>query len=143
MRRRYGPREKGETPAVCRSRDGSGVFGDQSNDGPQVSTFNHAAIATRLTSDRLGSYLAVVGGDVERAVDLYDWNTAAGGALHEDIGRLEVVFRNAVDESLGALHDESVARRPSTCRRVGASPGHGLRLHLLPQAGSACSTYAS
>ena len=48
----------------------------------------------------MGSYLASVGGDLEQAIALYDWNAQVGGALHEDIGRLEVVFRNAIDEAL-------------------------------------------
>lgn len=65
-----------------------------------MSTINHAVIATRLTTDRLGSYLTATGGDLVRTIALYDWNTAIGGALHEDIGRLEVVFRNALDAVL-------------------------------------------
>jgi hypothetical protein len=65
-----------------------------------MSTINHAAIAQRLTMDRLQSYLQATNGDLERAIALYDWNAQMGGALHEDIGRLEVLFRNAIDEAL-------------------------------------------
>lgn len=67
-----------------------------------MSTVNHQAIAQRLTTDRLGSYLAATGGDLAHAVELYDWNIEIGGAFHEDIGRLEVVFRNAIDGALVA-----------------------------------------
>lgn len=59
-------------------------------------------IADRLTRDRLGSYLATTG-DVAGALGLYDWNSAISGAFYEDIGRLEVVLRNAIDEALVAL----------------------------------------
>jgi hypothetical protein len=67
-----------------------------------MSTINHEAIARRLTTERLRSYLASTGSDLEQAIALYDWNARVGGALHEDIGRLEVVFRNAIDQALVA-----------------------------------------
>lgn len=67
-----------------------------------MSTIDHHAIARRLTADRLGPYLACAGGVLSRAIDLYDWNTEVGGALHEDIGRLEIVFRNTIDAALVA-----------------------------------------
>ena len=50
--------------------------------------------------DRLGSYLAETGGDLKTAIALYDWNVLAGGAIHEDLGRLEVIFRNTVSDAL-------------------------------------------
>ncbi len=52
--------------------------------------------------DRLRSYLLVSGGDFRSAIDLYDWGSQIGAAFHEDLGRLEVVFRNAVDTTLVA-----------------------------------------
>jgi len=54
-----------------------------------MSTVNHQAIAQRLTRDRLRS-------------------------LHEDIGRLEVVFRNAIDEALVAFGTARAGRRSGT-----------------------------
>jgi len=65
-----------------------------------MSTFDPMRVATRLTLDRLGSYLVAAGGNVAEAVELYDWNVSVGAAFHEDIGRLEVVLRNALDEAL-------------------------------------------
>ena len=65
-----------------------------------MSTLNHQVVARRLTRDRLDSYLQAVGGSVAAAIDLYDWNTRAGSALHEDLGRFEVLFRNAIDDAL-------------------------------------------
>jgi hypothetical protein len=67
-----------------------------------MSTINHEAIVRHLTRERLRSYLATTSGDLEHALALYDWNAQVGGVLHEDIGRLEVVFRNAIDEALVA-----------------------------------------
>lgn len=67
-----------------------------------MSMINHVTIAERLTTDRLRSYLAASGGDLPVAIELYDWNARIGGALHEDIGRIEVVFRNALDAALVA-----------------------------------------
>src|SRR5699024_709907 len=82
---------------------------------PPMSTINHEAIARRLTRERLGSYLASRGGDLEQAIALYDWNAQVGGALHEDIGRLEAC-------------SETPWTRPSSPtaqRRSGRGPGTG------------------
>ena len=67
-----------------------------------MSTIDPEVLATRLTRDRLRSYLAVVGDDLTEAIRLYDWNTSVSGALYEDLGRVEVVFRNAIDQALTA-----------------------------------------
>ncbi len=67
-----------------------------------MTAFDHRVIADRLTPDRLGSYLEATGGNLSAAIDLYDWNTQVGAAMYEDIGRLEVVFRNAFDAALVA-----------------------------------------
>jgi hypothetical protein len=92
-----------------------------------MSTFDHEAIAHRLTRERLGSYLASTSNDLEQAIALYDWNEQVGGALHEDLGRLEVVFRNAIDQALTAY---GAARGWPTAwyRRRQLFPGkHGAR----------------
>ncbi len=68
--------------------------------GRTVSNINFREVAARLTAPRLKPYLKAVGGEVEAAIRLYDWNTSAAGALYGDIGRLEVIFRNTVDEAL-------------------------------------------
>ncbi len=65
-----------------------------------MSSIDFQIIATRLTTTRLGSYLQATGGDIEAAIRLYDWNASVASALHEDLGRLEIVFRNAVDDAL-------------------------------------------
>lgn len=68
-----------------------------------MSSVNYQVVAHRLTQDRLASYLQATGGNLGSAIDLYDWNTLAAGALHEDLGRLEVLFRNAMDDALVRL----------------------------------------
>lgn len=67
-----------------------------------MSTIDPHVIASRLTRERLGSYLAASGDDLNCAIELYDWNASIGAAFYEDLGRLEVVFRNAIDEALTA-----------------------------------------
>jgi hypothetical protein len=72
-----------------------------------VSTLNHRVIESRLTAERLRSYRIASGDDLSAAIRLYDWNIEMSGALHEDLGRVEVLFRNAMDASLrryGAKH---------------------------------------
>ena len=92
-----------------------------------MSTINHHAIARRLTANRLGPYLACTGGVLAQAIDLYDWNTEVGGALHEDIGRLEVVFRNTIDAALVA-HGAAQGWPSEWYRRTELFPGrHGSR----------------
>lgn len=71
-----------------------------------MSTIKYAIIAERLTEARLSSYLAAMGGDLPKAVELYDWNAQLSGALHEHVGRLEVVFRNSLDQALVAYATE-------------------------------------
>ena len=58
----------------------------------------------RLSVERLGAYRAAAGGDLDRAVALYEWNTAMAGAFFEVLGHLEVVIRNALHEQLTAWH---------------------------------------
>ncbi len=92
-----------------------------------MSTLNYTAIAQRLTRDRLASYLSSCSGDLTRAIELYDWNGAVGAAFHEDIGRLEMVLRNALDETLVG-YGTSQAWQSIWYRRPQLFPGgHGAR----------------
>ncbi len=65
-----------------------------------MSTTYEETLVKRLTKERLESYLAATGGDVPASIRLYDWNALVGASLLADLGRLEVLFRNAVDQSL-------------------------------------------
>lgn len=55
---------------------------------------------TRLTAERLASYTYACAGNLDAAIALYDWNSGVGGALLEDLGRIEIVLRNAFDATL-------------------------------------------
>lgn len=65
-----------------------------------MSNVDYGVIAERLTKTRIKYYQQATDGDLEAAIRLYDWNTRAAGALQEDLGRVEVIFRNAVDSVL-------------------------------------------
>lgn len=77
-----------------------------------MSTIDSGILQQRLTPTRLSSYLNDSGGDVDQALALYDWNTALSGALHETLGRFEVVLRNALDEQLTNLASRRDWTRP-------------------------------
>ena len=70
---------------------------------PRPSTFNFEVILHRLGPDRLASYLDDSNNDLERALDLYAWNSQIAAAFLEDLGRLEVVLRNRFDDALTEL----------------------------------------
>lgn len=80
-----------------------------------------------LSPERLAPYLAVCGGDIERALELYEWNISLGQVLMRDISHFEVALRNAYDRALsecwdGGAHwlldDASPVRKP-VMRRAG------------------------
>lgn len=88
---------------------------------------NAAVVADRLTRERLSSYLAASGGDLDQALQLYEWNSLMSGALHEDIGRVEVVLRNAFDQALTAYGRQSQWSTPWYHRRSLFPGKHGQR----------------
>jgi len=53
-----------------------------------------------ISSERLSSYDAATGGNVNSALLLYNWNTEAAGAVMDTVGMVEVVVRNSMDRSL-------------------------------------------
>lgn len=59
-----------------------------------------AGLEPFLTPERLAPYRGAVGGDLDAALPLYEWNTQIGAALLEVLGHLEIVMRNAMDRSL-------------------------------------------
>jgi hypothetical protein len=56
-----------------------------------------------LSAPRMSTYTRASGGDVEAAVDLYQWNLDVSMALFESIHYLEVAVRNRMDEALSRL----------------------------------------
>ena len=53
-------------------------------------------------SPRLRHYLVEAGGDVDRAMRLYEWNTDLSAAFWESLGHLEVALRNTIDRQMTA-----------------------------------------
>jgi len=88
----------------------------------RMSTPDVSLLADRLTRDRLSSYLSSTAGDLRSAIALYDWNLGAAAAMYEDLGRLEVVFRNAVDQAL-VRHGATESWRTSWYRQSHLFPG--------------------
>jgi hypothetical protein len=64
------------------------------------SGWDYAVILDRLTVERLGSYLAATGQDIEGAFHLYEWNIRASAGVLTTAAMVEVVVRNAMDEQL-------------------------------------------
>ena len=100
------------TPAVCRSRDGSGAQATKCTCRSHFGDINSDFLFQRLSPERLATYLDAVDGDVERAIRLYEWNAQVSAALFEVIGHVEIVLRNAIHEQMTAWcrangHDEN------------------------------------
>ncbi|KXF49591.1 hypothetical protein AXA44_23825 [Rhodococcus sp. SC4] len=68
------------------------------------------SLQTGLTSERLAPYLRAAGGNIDRALDLYEWNTQISAALFADFSYFEVILRNACHRQL----QQWVARQNST-----------------------------
>ena len=81
---------------------------------PQIPDPLSAVLEQRLSVERLRPYLVEVGGDLDQAPRLYEWNAAVSGAFFEILGHFEVLLRNS-------LH-EQVVRRPGLGPRR-TSPG--------------------
>lgn len=55
-----------------------------------------------LTAERLGSYMAATGDDIDAAFALYEWNIDVAGAALSLTAMVEVVVRNALDRQMQA-----------------------------------------
>lgn len=71
----------------------------------QPSQPDASALLQRLSPARMKPYLAAVDDDKTAAMDLYLWNCAAGAALWESLGHVEVAIRRAVDVALTQRHE--------------------------------------
>lgn len=74
-----------------------------------VNPFSYTAetleeIEGALSPERLHPYLNAAGGDRERALRLYLWNTAASAAFYGPLQGLEVVLRNAIHRQLSGRY---------------------------------------
>jgi hypothetical protein len=61
------------------------------------------AVAELITSVQMSSYLASSGGDLGRALALYDWNTRASAAAFATSAMVEVIVRNSPDRNPAAV----------------------------------------
>ncbi|MFF3968013.1 hypothetical protein ACFYZI_41485 [Streptomyces griseorubiginosus] len=66
----------------------------------QPSVPQHAAVTALLSPARISPYLAACAGQHDQALSLYCWNSAIAAAFFEDLGHLEVMLRNALDQRL-------------------------------------------
>ena len=62
------------------------------------------ALVASLSPERFATYVAATGGDRERAMRLYTWNTAVSAAFYGPLQGLEVALRNAMHRELGAAY---------------------------------------
>lgn len=62
------------------------------------------ALEVSLSPERMATYIAVAGGDREKAMRLYAWNTAVSAAFYGPLQYLEVTARNAMHEQLSTVY---------------------------------------
>lgn len=62
----------------------------------EIYPYEASAVVAGLSPQRLGPYLAQVGGDPDEALLLYVYNARVAGALLEELGYAEVILRNAL-----------------------------------------------
>jgi len=63
-----------------------------------------SALEVSLSAERLTAYLRATGGDRERALRLYLWNTEISAALYSPLQGLEVALRNALHRELSRVY---------------------------------------
>lgn len=94
-----------------------------------------------LSVPRLSTYSEACGGDITRAVDLYQWNLDASAALFTSIHYFEVALRNTIDVRLtkdfGA--DQPWFDNPSTQLSKGALSKVARARHSVASAGHGVS----
>ncbi|WP_018297235.1 Abi family protein [Corynebacterium lubricantis] len=64
-----------------------------------------------LGGARFEKYFTVAGEDVEKAVQLYRWNTRLAGACHAQLSYFEVLTRNAMNRSLQDWNHQECGHR--------------------------------
>jgi hypothetical protein len=63
-------------------------------------SFELERVADALSRERLSKYLKRTGGDVERALALYEWNAELGAALNVVLSQTEICLRNRISNVL-------------------------------------------
>lgn len=62
------------------------------------------ALEASLSPERMETYVQEAGGDREKALRLYTWNTAISAAFYGPLQGLEVALRNAIHRELDAVY---------------------------------------
>ncbi len=88
-----------------------GLTGDNMGDREPVvkNVFSYTdaviqALETSLSPERMATYVGRAGGDREKAVRLYTWNTAVSAAFYGPLQGLEVALRNAMHRELSVRY---------------------------------------
>jgi hypothetical protein len=71
--------------------------------GFEYTPTNLTELERTLSRDRLAPYLTYVGGNQDRAIRLYEQNTALAEALYGILQGLEIALRNAIHEQMSHL----------------------------------------
>lgn len=71
------------------------------------------ALETSLSPERMETYVRAAGGDKEKALRLYTWNTAVSAAFYGPLQGLEVALRNAAHRQLSACYGEDWYDNPA------------------------------
>ncbi|MDO5512345.1 Abi family protein [Corynebacterium sp.] len=64
-----------------------------------------------LGAARFETYYVAAGKDIEKAVQLYRWNTRLAGAFHSQLSYFEVLTRNAMNSALQDWNDSQCGHR--------------------------------
>ncbi|WNJ87965.1 hypothetical protein [Bosea sp. 685] len=78
------------------------------------------ALETSLSPERMATYVTKAGGDREKAVRLYTWNTAVSAAFYGPLQGLEIALRNAMHRELAALYGVDWYDNPATGLDMGS-----------------------
>ena len=70
-----------------------------------------------FSPERMSRYVAAAGGDRERAVALYAWNTVVSGAFYEPLQGLEIALRHALHGQLTRCYGEAWYDNPEAGTR--------------------------
>ena len=77
-------------------------------------------LETSLSRERLGTYLVATGGDREKAIRLYIWNTEVSAAFYGPLQGLEVALRNAMHRLLAGRYGPAWYDNPAAGLDAGA-----------------------
>ena len=92
-----------KTPVVGVRSGGSGVpVQDSKGSVCGVRQFSERFEA-QLSSNRVGSYLSVTSGSVERAIAFYEWNLSVSAEILKVLAIVEVVLRNTISAAFASF----------------------------------------